>query len=113
MESAHLNNRGFSRDVTRSRVCLVTPLIRHGGQAFGVVYAVCALQCAVSALQCAVSALQCAVSALQCAVSALQCAVSALQCAVSALQCAVSALQCAVYISSYQPACGLVCLLMT
>ena len=26
--------RGFSRDVTRSRACLVTPLIRHfGGQA--------------------------------------------------------------------------------
>ena len=34
--------RGFSRDVTWSRVCLVTPLIRHfGGQAFGLVYAVC------------------------------------------------------------------------
>ena len=35
-------NRGFSRDVTPSRVCLVTPLIRHfGGQAFGLVCAVC------------------------------------------------------------------------
>ena len=37
--------RGFSRDVTRSRVCLVTPLIRHfGGQASAAVCAVCALQ---------------------------------------------------------------------
>ena len=37
-----LPNRGFSRDVTWSRVCLVTPLIRHfGGQAFGLVCAVC------------------------------------------------------------------------
>ena len=36
--------RGFSRDVTRSRVCLVMPLISHfGGQAFGLVCAVCAL----------------------------------------------------------------------
>ena len=41
--------RGFSRDVTLSRVCLVTPLIRHfGGQSFGGVCAVCALQCVVN-----------------------------------------------------------------
>ena len=40
--------RGFSRDVTRSRVCLVTPLIRHfGGQSSAVVCAACALQCVV------------------------------------------------------------------
>ena len=40
--------RGFSRDVTRSRVCLVTPLIRHfGGQASAVACAVCAVQCVV------------------------------------------------------------------
>ena len=40
--------RGFSRDVTRSRACLVTPLIRHfGGQASAAVCVVCALQCAV------------------------------------------------------------------
>ena len=44
MYSATRSYRGFSRDVTRSRVCLVMPLIRHfGGQAFGVVCAVCAL----------------------------------------------------------------------
>ena len=40
--------RGFSSDVTQSRVCLVTPLIRHfGGQASVVACAVCALQCVV------------------------------------------------------------------
>ena len=40
--------RGISRDVTRSRACLVTPLIRHfGGQASAVVCAVCAVQCVV------------------------------------------------------------------
>ena len=40
--------RGFSRDVTRSRACLVTSLIRHvGGQASTAVCAVCALQRAV------------------------------------------------------------------
>ena len=40
--------RGFSRDVTRSRVCLVTLLIRHfGGQAPAVVCAVCAVHCAI------------------------------------------------------------------
>ena len=56
-------NIGFSRDVTRSRACLVTLLIRHfGGQA-------------------------------------------------SAVVCAVRALQCIVY-TSYQPACGVVCLWM-
>ena len=43
--SIHPQYRGFSRDVTRSRVCLVTPLIRHfGGQASAAVCAVCALQ---------------------------------------------------------------------
>ena len=42
------SNRGFSRDVTRSRECLVTLLIRHfGGQASAAVCAVCALQCVV------------------------------------------------------------------
>ena len=42
--------RGFSRDVTRSRACLVTPFIRHfGGQASAVACAVCALQCVVYA----------------------------------------------------------------
>ena len=40
--------RGFSRDVTRSRVCIVTLRIRHfGGQASATVCAVCALQCVV------------------------------------------------------------------
>ena len=44
----HLEYCCFSRDVTRSRVCLVTPLIRHfGGQASAAVCAVCALQCGV------------------------------------------------------------------
>ena len=46
--SSLLPYRGFSRDVTRSRVCLVTLLIRHfGGQASAAVCAVCALQCVV------------------------------------------------------------------
>ena len=40
-----------ARDVTRSRVRLLTPLIGHfGGQASAVVYAVCALQCVVKLL---------------------------------------------------------------
>ena len=40
--------RRFSRDVTRSRACLATPLIRHfGGQASTIVYAVYELQCVV------------------------------------------------------------------
>ena len=44
-------DRGISRDVTRSRVCLVTPLIRHfGGQASAVVSAACALQCTMYVL---------------------------------------------------------------
>ena len=38
----YVPNRGFSRDVTRSSVCLVTPLLRHfGGQAFGHVCVLC------------------------------------------------------------------------
>ena len=46
--------RGFSRDVTPSRVCLVTPLIRHfGGQAFGLVCAVCiVMRCRYFLLTC-------------------------------------------------------------
>ena len=47
-KTALIYRRGFSRDVTRSRVCIVTLLIRHfGGQAPAVVCAVCAVHCAI------------------------------------------------------------------